>query len=204
MIAIYLGILGLVVFIGATIVYGVRLRQHPTTGHAEQFSRTMHALFFGCLSTPFLVSLFVPGLGHLDEVVGLSPLPSPAAVTAVGIFLGLPGLFFLVSSNRLLRQRGSGANAFRLTQRVVTADVYMMTRNPMSFGYYLCCLSLGLLSGSTVLTTYVLVGLMPAHLFFLKFFEERELELRLGLPYRQYKQVVPFLVPLGAWRRQSA
>jgi protein-S-isoprenylcysteine O-methyltransferase Ste14 len=37
--------------------------------------------------------------------------------------------------------------------------------------------------------------LIPAHIFFLKYFEELELELRFGETYKQYKQTVPFLIP---------
>ena len=36
---------------------------------------------------------------------------------------------------------------------------------------------------------------LPAHLFFLKYFEEKELELRFGESYQEYKQQVPFLFP---------
>ncbi len=65
----------------------------------------------------------------------------------------------------------------------------------MSLGYYLIGLSIAFLSGSTLLTLYVLFGIIPAHLFFLKFFEELELELRFGESYKLYKQDVPFLFP---------
>jgi hypothetical protein len=37
--------------------------------------------------------------------------------------------------------------------------------------------------------------MIPVHLFYLKYFEEYELELRLGPSYLEYKQQVPFLVP---------
>jgi protein-S-isoprenylcysteine O-methyltransferase Ste14 len=65
----------------------------------------------------------------------------------------------------------------------------------MSLGYYLFALGVGLISGSSLLTLYVLFGLIPAHLFFLRFFEELELELRLGESYQEYKQKTPFLFP---------
>jgi len=39
------------------------------------------------------------------------------------------------------------------------------------------------------------LGIIPAHVFFLKFFEELELELRFDESYKQYKQKVPFLIP---------
>ena|SRR3990172_3876957 len=112
-----------------------------------------------------------------------------------GILLALPGLYFLGISNKLLRSLGSGANAFRLTKRIVEKDVYQYTRNPMSLGYYLFALSVGFISGSTLLTLYILFGLIPAHVSFLKFFEELELELRFGESYKQYKEKVPFLIP---------
>jgi protein-S-isoprenylcysteine O-methyltransferase Ste14 len=90
---------------------------------------------------------------------------------------------------------GSGANAFRLTRQIVAGDIYKYTRNPMSLGYYLLSPSLGFISGSTLVTLAVLLGLVPAHLFFLKFFEELELGLRFGESYEQYKQKAPFLIP---------
>jgi protein-S-isoprenylcysteine O-methyltransferase Ste14 len=112
-----------------------------------------------------------------------------------GILLAIPGLYFLGISNKSLRALGSGANAFRLTKRIVEQDVYKYTRNPMSLGYYLFALGIGLISGSTLLTLYVLLGIIPAHLFFLKFFEELELELRFDESYKLYKHKVPFLIP---------
>lgn len=195
MVAVYLGVAGLFVFVAGTLVLGIGLRLAPATSRAETYSRVMHLLFFLCLSTPFLVSLITPGVTRLDAVLGLPPLPWRPLSVLIALMLGSRGLYYLGGSNRSLRARGQGANAFRLTQHVVTDDVYTHTRNPMSFGYYLCCLSLGLLTGSTALTMYVAIGLIPAHTFFLKFFEERELELRLGPSYVEYRDRVPFLVP---------
>jgi hypothetical protein len=39
------------------------------------------------------------------------------------------------------------------------------------------------------------LGYIPAHLFALKYFEELELELRLGQSYLDYKEKTPFLFP---------
>jgi len=147
------------------------------------------------LGAPLLLGVFYPGLTHFDELLGLTPLPWRTFFLILGIILAIPGLYFLAITNKLLRALGSGANAFRLTKRIVAENVYKRTRNPMSLGFYLWMLAVGLGSGSTFLTLAVLLGIIPAHIFFLKFFEELELELRFGTSYLEYKKNVPFLIP---------
>lgn len=195
MIVVYFGIAGLIVFVLATVVLGLWLRQQATRQAADRASRVMHFLFFTCLGAPFLIAIVTPGLTRLDPLLGLAPLPWRPLTLALGALLAVPGLFLLAGSNRLLRSLGNGANAFRLTRQVVAHDLYRLTRNPMSLGYYLATVSLSLLVGSSALTGYVLLGIIPAHLLFLKFFEERELALRFGDAYREYQQRVPFLIP---------
>ena len=195
MFVLYLILAGILVFVAGVATLGMRIRQNPTKDNAETSSQIAHFLFFAGLGLPLVISFFYPGITGLDGLTGLSPLPARALFLAVGIIIGLPGLYFFVFSNRLLRSMGSGANAFRLTKLVVEKDVYQYTRNPMSLGYYLGALGLGFIFGSTTLTLVVLLGIIPAHLFFLKFFEEKELELRFGGSYLEYKQQVPFLIP---------
>ncbi|NWF80025.1 MAG: isoprenylcysteine carboxylmethyltransferase family protein [Chloroflexi bacterium] len=195
MVTLVMGVLGVVAFVLGTVILGVWLRRNPSVAAADQASRVMHFLFFAGLGAPFLVATVYPGLTRLDSVAGLEPLPWRPLTLGLGVILSVPGVYLLGVSNQLLRTRGDGANAFRLTKHVVGHEIYGYTRNPMSLGYYLAALGLSLLVGSTVLTLYVLVGVIPAHLFFLTFFEERELELRFGESYRQYRQTVPFLIP---------
>lgn len=198
MIVLYLGFVGLLAFVMGAAILGLWLRKYPSKANAENSSRIMHFLFFAGLGTPFLISLFYPGLTHLDDLIGLKPLPWRSVFLVAGIVLAVPGLYFLAVSNKSLRALGSGTNAFRLTKHIVEADIYRYTRNPMSLGYYLFALAAGFISGSTLLTLYVLFGLIPAHLFFLRFFEELELELRLGESYKAYKQKTSFLIPTSS------
>ncbi|MGD2155640.1 MAG: methyltransferase [Anaerolineales bacterium] len=191
----YLTLLGLTIFVMGVGILGYRLRRRPSKVNAEKLSRIAHLLFFAGLVTPPTIMIFYPGYGHIDELVGLNSLPLRPFFLITGILLVVPGLIFFVLSNKSLRALGDGANAFRLTKRIVETDVYRYTRNPMSLGYYLLALSITFISGSTLLAFGVLLGLIPAHLFFLKFFEELELELRFGESYKQYKQEVPFLIP---------
>jgi protein-S-isoprenylcysteine O-methyltransferase Ste14 len=195
MLALYVGLLGLLAFILGVVILGVWLRRHPSKENAEKSSRIVHFLFFAGLGTPFVVAFFYPGLTHLDELVGFNPLPFQPFFLIAGILLAIPGLYFMGISNIKLRALGSGTNAFRLTRQIVEKDIYQYTRNPMSLGYYLCGLAIGFISGSTLLTLYVVLGIIPGHLFALKFFEELELKLRFGESYTQYKHKVAFLIP---------
>ena len=195
MIVLYLGLVGLIVFTAGAAILGLCLRKNPSKANAEKSSRIMHFLYFAGLGLPVVVGLFSPGITRLDQLAGMDPLPWKTTFLIVGIIIEIIGLYYFVMSNKLLRAMGSGANAFLLTKKIVETDVYKFTRNPMSLGYYLGGLGLGFISGSTLFTLYMLLGIIPAHLFFLKFFEEFELELRLGKSYKEYKQNTSFLFP---------
>jgi protein-S-isoprenylcysteine O-methyltransferase Ste14 len=195
MFTLVLMFLGLFSFVAGTGILGIWLRKYPSQTNAEKTSRLMHFLFFAGLITPGIIGLFYPGSTHFDELLGLNPLPWKPFFLTLGITLALPGFYFLAISNKLLRALGSGANAFRLTKQVVLEDLDQRTRNPMSLGFYLLCVSTGFIAGSSFVTLGVLLGVIPAHLFFLKYFEELELELRFGESYLQYKRNIPFLIP---------
>lgn len=195
MIVLYWGAFGFLAFVFGVGILGLWLRKNPSQENAEKSSRAAHLLFYAGLNIPPLVAIFYPGLTHLDELVGLNPLPSRPWFFIAGIILAAPGLYLLVVSNKSLRDLGSGANAFRLTRQIVAKDIYQYTRNPMSLGYYLFSLGVGSIAGSTLITIGVLLGLVPAHIFFLKYFEEMELVLRFGAPYQEYKQKTPFMIP---------
>jgi len=195
MFTLYLILIGLLSFAIGTWILGVYLRRYPSKVNAEKTSRIMHFLFFAGLGTPYIIGLFYPGLTHFDEIIGLKSLPWKPVFLALGILLAIPGFYFMVITNKLLRSLGSGANAFRLTKKIVAEDIYKCTRNPMSLGFYLLTLAVGFVSGSTFVTLSALLGLIPSHIFFLKYFEELELELRFGESYLEYKKNVPFLIP---------
>lgn len=195
MFTLYLVIIGIVVFAVGAWILGIWLRRNPSKENAESSSRVMHFLFFAGLGAPFMVGLFYPGLTHFDELIGLKPLPWQPLFLVLGILLAIPGMYYLAITNKLLRKLGSGANAFRLTKNIVADDVYKRTRNPMSLGYYLLSLALGFVLGSTFLTLVAALGIIPSHIFFLKYFEETELGLRFGKSYLEYKKSVPFLFP---------
>ncbi|MCC6501112.1 MAG: hypothetical protein IT313_12675 [Anaerolineales bacterium] len=195
MFTVYYVLIGIAAFFIAALVLGIWLRAHRSKENAERSSRVMHFFFFAGLVAPPLVAIFYPGLAHFDALLGLPSLPFKPFMLALGIILTIPGLYFLGVTNKLLRSLGSGTNAFILTKRIVDDDIYKRTRNPMSLGFYLCALAFAFASSSTFVLVAASLGLIPAHAFFLKYFEELELELRFGESYLEYKKTVPFLIP---------
>jgi protein-S-isoprenylcysteine O-methyltransferase Ste14 len=195
MFTVYYTLIGIAAFFLAALLLGTWLRRNRTKANAEKSSRVMHFFFFAGLVAPPIVGIFHPGLTHFDALLGFSSLPFRPITLALGSILAVPGLYLLGATNKLLRSLGSGTNAFVLTKRIVHNDIYKRTRNPMSLGFYLFALALGFVSNSTFVLLAASFGLIPAHLFFLKFFEELELELRFGESYLAYKKTVPFLIP---------
>jgi protein-S-isoprenylcysteine O-methyltransferase Ste14 len=185
---VYWMIVGVLAVAMGAAYLGSWLRRHPSKEVAEETSRIMHFLFFAGMVGPGTLAFLYPGYQNIDTLLGVPSLPWRAAFLALGIVLAVPALYLLVISNQLLRSLGQGANAFRLTSRIVESDIYTRTRNPMSLGFYLAALAVGLIAGSTFTTLGALLGTIPAHLLFLKYFEEKELELRFGKSYLEYRR----------------
>jgi protein-S-isoprenylcysteine O-methyltransferase Ste14 len=204
MFIIVLMALGWSAFLIGTLVFGVWLRQNPRKEAAERSSRMVHSLYYAGLVLPGVVAIFYPGLTHLDGIFGIPSLPFPSAALVLGVIFLLAGIYLTAVSMRALSSLGKGANAFRLTRWLIVGDIYERARNPMSLGYYLVCVGLGLVADSTCITLGALLVVIPTHIFFLKYFEELELELRFGESYAQYKRRVPFLIPkFGGMKRRS-
>jgi protein-S-isoprenylcysteine O-methyltransferase Ste14 len=201
MFTIVLQTLSWLAFLAATIALGAWLRRNPGKRNAEVTSRILHFLFWFGVIPPAGLGFLVPGLMGFDEVLGLPSLPLLPVVRPAGALGLLLGLVLILVSNVALLRLGEGTNAFWLTQRLVAGDIYQWTRNPMSLGLYLAAVGLGLLAGSTTLTLGALFVVIPVHVFYLKTFEELELELRLGMSYVEYRRRVPFLLPRLGPRR---
>ena len=192
---IVLQALGVAVFLVGSAWLGRRVRRNGAASGAEGSARASHVLFWSCLVLPGLLGVFHPGLGRYDDITGLPSLPFHPVTVGLGALALAAGVLLMAASNHALVSLGRGSAAFLLTREVVGGGVYRWTRNPMSLGFYLACVGVGLLAGSLTVTLGALLIVVPAHLFNLRYFEERELELRFGSSYLAYKQRVPFLLP---------
>jgi hypothetical protein len=95
-----------------------------------------------------------------------------------------------------LAVRGLGAPfAIALSRRLATDWMYRWTRNPMVLAVLAFLVSFGVWIRSALFVVWVLLLVTPAWLYFLTAYEERELEIRFGEPYLEYKARTPMLLP---------
>lgn len=95
-----------------------------------------------------------------------------------------------------LAVRGLGAPfAIALSRRLATDWMYAWTRNPMVLGMLAFLTAWGLWIGSAVAILWVILLVSPALLILVKVYEERELEIRFGQCYLDYKARTPMLWP---------
>jgi len=95
-----------------------------------------------------------------------------------------------------LALKGLGAPfAIALSKKLATDWLYAWTRNPMLLVVLAFLLSLGVWFQSALFVLWVLTLVTPALLGFVKIYEERELEIRFGASYLEYKSRTPMLFP---------
>lgn len=137
------------------------------------------------------VSIFRAVVTHQEWSGWILPVPSEIGLILV-IITGAASLLAVAN----LALKGLGAPfAIALSKRLVKDWLYAWTRNPMVFAVLAFFVSLGIWYQSTLFLLWVLLLVGPALLFVVKIFEERELELRFGAPYREYKARTPLLFP---------
>jgi protein-S-isoprenylcysteine O-methyltransferase Ste14 len=125
------------------------------------------------------------------------PIP-PALGEALMVVTGVALLLTVVN----LALRGLGAPfAISISRRLATDWMYGWCRNPM----VLCTLAFlaawGLWLRSVVFLLWVALLITPVWLLLVKIYEERELEIRFGQSYLDYKARTPMLWPRRPARR---
>jgi protein-S-isoprenylcysteine O-methyltransferase Ste14 len=95
-----------------------------------------------------------------------------------------------------LALRGLGAPwAIHLSERLATDWLYRYTRNPMVLATLAFLVSFGLWARSAGFVIWVLALVTPAFLYYVTRFEERELEIRFGASYLDYRARTALLLP---------
>jgi len=120
-------------------------------------------------------------------------LPVP---TEIGLLLVIVtgGATLLTVINLALKGLGAPF-AVALSRKLAVDWLYAWTRNPMVLAVLALGLSLGVWFQSIRFVLWVLILFASALLFIVKVYEERELEIRFGASYLEYKSRTPMLFP---------
>lgn len=131
----------------------------------------------------------------LDARLRLPPLPPEWLCRPVGLFLMVSGLSFAGWAVYVQFTIGRGTPVpIMATQELIVQRPYNYCRNPMALGTIALYLGVALSIGSISAIGLVLIG-ASVLLTYIKIAEEREMELRFGDAYREYREHTPFLIP---------
>ena len=121
----------------------------------------------------------------------------------IGLFVLLLLLGFVINAWIIVTfRRASGTPMpFKPPPKLITTGIYAHVRNPMAIAGILIGEGLGFLLGSLSLILIFIPLLTLLGFLYLKAVEERELELRFGQEYLEYKKRVPMFIP--KFRRQK-
>jgi len=170
--------------------------------YTRRLAKFIHPIYaFGWVG--FLVSSIV--------IVPIHPQPLlflPRLVLSYQISFTIYLSLFILSA--LVGLWGIGGLASRkvgpirlMTEKFIKRGIRRYVRNPMSLGGYLFLVGYAVAFSSSYLLLASLFGIIPAHIFYLKIYEERELELKFGEEYLKYKKEVPFLLPRIKERKRA-
>jgi protein-S-isoprenylcysteine O-methyltransferase Ste14 len=163
------------------------LDKQPTMSRAIWVTTFVHFGLSFTLGVPFVRAVIT----YQDWSGWVLPVPSVIGLVLV-IITGTAFLLTVVN----LALKGFGAPGIIALSRKLAADwLYAWTRNPMLLAGLTFFLSLGIWFQSVLFVLWVLILFAPALLFFVNVYEERELEIRFGASYLEYKSRTPMLFP---------
>ena len=163
------------------------LDRQPTTDRAAWATMFVH---YGLLLL-FGMAIIRAVTTHQDWSGWKIPIP----VEIGWILFGVTGIVALLTVINLALKGLGAPFAIALTRTLAVDWFYAWTRNPMVLATLAWLLSAGIWFQSAMFVLWVLFIFGPALLTFVKVYEERELEIRFGAPYLEYKSRTPMLFP---------
>ncbi len=163
------------------------LDRQPTPERAVRVTGVVHYLIAILLGSALICATYI----GMDSELWALALPPWLGL----LLMGLSGLFLALAVASLLLKGLGLPFALALTRVVVTDWVYAWSRNPMVLAALAFLVGLGLWLQSGLFLAWLLVVVGPVIFVFLKIYEERELEIRFGRSYLDYKSATPMLWP---------
>jgi len=151
---------------------------------------TLVAFLFGCF-----IALFFVGAYFTDRWLNLPQLIYMPWNLIPGLILLAPGAAAVIWTYvQFFRARGTPV-PINPPQKLITSGLYAHSRNPMLMGIFLVFFGIGVLTGSISLT-FIFSPLLVLFFYFqVTKVEEKEMELKFGQAYLEYKQSVPRFFP---------
>jgi protein-S-isoprenylcysteine O-methyltransferase Ste14 len=163
------------------------LDKEPTASRATRISTFVHFAIVILAGVAVVRAMKT----HQDWAGWLLPVPTEIGLVLV-IVTGGATLLTVIN----LAVKGLGAPfAVALSRKLAVDWLYAWTRNPMVLALLALGLSLGVWFQSVLFVLWVLIVFAPALLVIVKVYEERELEIRFGASYLEYKSRTPMLFP---------
>jgi protein-S-isoprenylcysteine O-methyltransferase Ste14 len=163
------------------------LDRQPTASRAAWMTTLVHyavGFLFGAAIIRAMVT-------HQDWSDWSLPVPTWIGLVLV-VVTGAATLLTVIN----LALKGLGAPfAIALSRKLAVDWLYAWTRNPMVLAALALLLALGIWFQSTLFVVWALILFAPALLYFVKVYEERELEVRFGASYLEYRSRTPMLFP---------
>ncbi|MHB8086526.1 MAG: methyltransferase family protein [Dehalococcoidia bacterium] len=165
---------------------------HIATGDSRKrwFYTPIAGLLFLCfLSLFYIAAVFTDKWLKLPSISYLPWTLIPALI------LFVPGVILVLWTwIQFIRARGTPV-PLNPPQELITSGLYAYCRNPMLLGIFLIFFGSGVWMGSLSLTAFYTPLLIVIFYFQITKIEEREMELKFGQPYLEYKKKVPLFFP---------
>lgn len=151
----------------------------------------LQGFLFGVLG-PFAVlclSLF------LDRRLGFTGFRGETMAIVIGLLFVVEGFAFAAWAVATQYRNGKGTpSPLMPTQRLLVDGPFALCRNPMAFGTFFFYLGVSLLAGSPMAVAMT-ISLFSLLVIYILKIEEKELELRFGRAYVDYRRRTSFIIP---------
>ncbi len=160
--------------------------------------KRLFALVIGALIFPIGIPvILVILLPQVDKIIGIGSFYVGYGNIIIGVIAIIMGGFLALWTIIAQIKLASGTPFPMLpTKKLLIIGPFKYCRNPMTLGTIIAYSGVVILVGSyTALLVVVIFSLML--LVYLKLIEEKELEMRFGQEYLEYKKNTPFILPIS-------
>lgn len=142
-----------------------------------------------------VITLFVIAALLTDTWLKLPSISFPPWTTILAVILLAVGIILYTWTGvNFFRARGTPVPV-NPPQELIVSGLYAHSRNPMLTSIYLIFFGAGIATGSLSFTVFYTPLFIMINTIYIKKVEERELELKFGRSYLDYKKRVPMYFP---------